>query len=191
MKTIGMVAIIMSCAATSFAGIGETREETIKRYGEPTYWSHDLAKPANLSSRAPRRRRTSEQNSTNATHAVYTKEEPNFWVSFFVAKDGRRIAGQITYRLPTELGRNADLAAPVIHKLLEANADGHPWTEDDAPEMSKRLRRTFQREGASALLQFGRRLTVSLDEYSEFVKTEQKRLAAEQAEKMSGDAKGQ
>lgn len=168
MRTLCVLTVVVSCAASAWAGVGETQEEAIKRCGEPSYWG----KPA----------------ATNTAQAVYFKEEPHFWITFFTNKDGRSVAGQISYQLPRELAQDKQLAEPVILKLLEANAGGHPWTEDAASERMKRLKRTYRREGATATW-FGGSLTITIDEYLVFAEAERKRLAAEQAERIGESVK--
>ena len=151
-----------------WVAIGQTQQETIKRCGDPSYWG--------------------KRDSSNTAQAVYFQTEPHFWITFFTDKEGKSIAGQISYQLPQELARNRTLAEPVILRLLEVHTDGRPWAEDATSERAKRLRRTYRREGATAAWMAGT-LTVSLNEYTEFAETEQKRRAAEQAERIGGSVK--
>ena len=143
--------------------LGETKEETIKRYGRP--------------SSRPGKEIT---NSINTNECAYLDSKPYFAVLFFPDKQGKLISGEICYLIPAELTDDAELLKPVILKLLDLNSEGKKWIEIAEEKHVRPYRRTYRREGVVAYwYPTHYRLKIRLNEYSVFIDAEEKRYEAE------------
>ena len=165
MKTMCVAGLVMFCAASIWAGIGETKEEAIKRYGEPTKWERDAPYPGR-----------------GLTIANYSKENPPYKVYFYDNKASKSISGAIVYELP----QDKKLREPLIKKFLDANSDGKSWTATKGTDTKQE---SYTRDGAKASFFNENWLSISLTDFDVYVSAANKRIADKQAADRQAAAK--
>ena len=164
MKTAYVTGLVLFCAASVWAGIGETKEEAIKRYGEPSKWDRD----------APSTGR-------GLTMAHFSKEQTTFKIYFYDNKAGKSISGAILYELP----QDKKLREPLIKKCLEDNSDGKSWTLIGGTGTKQD---SYTRDGAKASYFNENWLSISLSDFDVYVSAANKRIADKQAaDKLAAD----
>jgi len=158
MQTTHVVGFVLACAASVWAGIGETKDETLKRYGEPSSWERDAPSPAGR----------------GLTIACYTKENPTFKVYFFDGKSGKSTFGAIVYELP----QDKKLRDPLIQKILSDHSDGKSWTTTKGTETSHD---SYARDGVKASFFNDNWLSLRSADFDAYVSAANKRIADKQA----------
>ena len=68
-----------------------------------------------------------------------------------------------------------------IKKILDANTSGEEWIES---EKSSALSKHFQRSGATATISYNNQVSISLNEYSAYIKSLKLSKAKDQAERL-------
>lgn len=157
MKTVCVLALTVFCTAGAWAGVGETRDATVKRCGEPGKWDKESPPPAGR----------------GLTIAQYTTTNAAFRV-FFFDKGGKSISGAIMYELPQ--GKEQRNAA--VKKALDENADGKTWTVSKNKEPGQE---SYQREGTKACFFKDTWFSVSSADFDAYVSEANKTIAQKQA----------
>lgn len=167
--TIILEEYFMRHISHQWARVGETAEETLRRCGEPLQFKDGIY--------------------TNTIKRSYEKGGILTEATFFVDKSGKSMVGELYYpRLM--IRRHGDEA--IILQLLEANAGGGKWTVISKDSKRKFQNRKLHRQGvtatvdamASLRLNPSGALTITLDEYADFVASETKRIEAEKANRV-------
>ena len=158
MKMACVAGLIVFCTAAGvWAGIGETKEEALKRYGEPGKWDRDALPPAGR----------------GLIIANYTVGTQPFKV-YFYDKGGKSLSGAVLYELP----QGKELREAAVKKALDDNAGGKTWTVIKGTETSHD---SYKRDGAKACYFKEDWLSVSSSDFDAYVSEANKKIADKQA----------
>lgn len=123
MKKVLGISLFLFLSTSVWAGIGETKEEALKRYGEPTRWEN------------------------KNTCAWYDNEDIPFWILFYTNESGKTVSGQISYKMPAD----REVANALVLRLLELHGEGRKWAPyRDSITESREDSTKYKRYGASA-----------------------------------------
>lgn len=164
MRIAPVLIVIALFASYVLARVGEAPEEATKRYGLP----HE-SRPGTYS---------------NTSTRIYIKDGIRIDATFMMSKSGKSIIGEIKYLLPKEMTQSNEVAKAVMTQLLEVNSGGQVW------EFKRNLPtiQDYSRPDAVASMS-PTRLTITLNEYTDYITAEKSRIGAEQASKIDKNIK--
>lgn len=142
--------------------LGETKEDAIRRYGDPSKNRAEFS--------------TSE---VNTNQFFYTNNEPHFVISFYKSKKGKLISGRVTYILPKEILSDKNISQQYVHRILELNARGKKWIEENHSKRPGKVYRCEDVEAYWPSLSGGRYLIITLDEYSIYYEAAKEKIERE------------
>ena len=140
----------------SWASIGETKEEALKKCGEPTWVTSRLPGSAEL-----------------GISVAQLHGEPAQRLYFYTNKEGKCILGNIFY-FPKDQENTEDLKK----RILDVNSDGKAWTLQPRKDNLKK----YRRDGADAFFSDEKKWHgVTLDAFDVYCREEHKRTADKKA----------